>query len=81
MGDIKCSLCNSSKIMNNVSITDFGHGNVKKNLAVYIQKTDRAFFNTSIKGEIKAKICGDCGHIELKIGNPKELWDAYLKNK
>lgn len=81
MNEMKCRLCDSVKIMENMSITDFGHGNVEKNLSVYIQRTDRAFFNKSEKGEIKAQICGDCGHIDLKVGNPKELWEAYQNSK
>tara|TARA_B110000240_G_C13508215_1_gene457538 strand:+ start:3556 stop:3804 length:249 start_codon:yes stop_codon:yes gene_type:complete len=81
MNEIKCKICGSIKIIKNTTITDFSHGNIEKNLSIYIQKTDNAFFNKSVKGEIQAQICGDCGNMDLKVRNPKELWEAYLKSK
>ncbi|TXD52509.1 MULTISPECIES: hypothetical protein [unclassified Polaribacter] len=81
MDEIKCLKCGSEKIIKNTTITDFSHGNIEKNLSVYIQKTDRAFFNKSVQGEINAQICGDCGNMDLKVKNPKELWKAYLKSQ
>ncbi len=40
MSESKCKKCNSVKIIENTRITDFSHGNIEKNLSVYIQKTD-----------------------------------------
>lgn len=40
-----CSACGSSKIMHDMRIVDFGHGNTKKDLSVEIKTTDRTFFN------------------------------------
>lgn len=76
-----CKTCGSNKIMDNVRIVDFAHGNAKKNLSVQIQKTDKRFFNKFENGELKAQICGSCGKVELTVLNPHELWEAYLKTK
>jgi len=81
MNETKCKKCDSVKIIRDSKITDFGHANIKKNLSIHIKETDSMFFNKSVKGEILADICGSCGNIDLKISNPKELWDAYLKGK
>ena len=76
-----CAKCGSNKIMNNLKITDFGHMNEKKNLSIHVQTTDRMFFNKSVKSEIRAKVCGNCGFVELAVNNPQELWAAYLQQK
>jgi len=31
-------------------------------------------------GELKANICGDCGHVELRVANPKELYRHYRRS-
>jgi len=67
--------------MDDVRIVDRGHGDSKKDLSVHIQKTDNRFFNKFEKGQLKAQICGSCGFVELSVGNPHELWEAYLKTK
>ena len=75
-----CSSCGSNKIISEVKIVDFGHGNTKKNLSIEIKKTDHMFFNKFEKGPLNAKICCSCGKVELSIENGQQLWEAYLKN-
>ncbi len=74
-----CRICGSNKLMKGLKITDFGHGNVKKDLSIYIPTTDRAFFNKFEKGSINAQVCGSCGNMELSVANFRELWEAYNK--
>ncbi|WP_431157083.1 hypothetical protein [Winogradskyella poriferorum] len=76
-----CNACGSSKLMHDMKIVDFGHGNVKNDLSVIVQTTDRAFLNKFEKGKLRAQICGSCGKVDLTVVNPQELWEAYLKNK
>ncbi|MGC6285758.1 MAG: hypothetical protein ACON4X_08890 [Polaribacter sp.] len=63
--------------MKGLKITDFGHGNVKKDLSIYIPTTDRAFFNKFERGTLNAQVCGSCGNMELSVSNFRELWEAY----
>ncbi len=69
-----CTKCGSAKIVPDVrlnynlrhsirSLPLIGHGN-----------PDALFF----KDDVEADICGDCGHIELRVRNPRELFDHYL---
>ena len=37
-------------------------------------------FKDRLYGELKADICGDCGHVELRVANPKELYEHYRKS-
>lgn len=76
-----CSACGSSKLMHNMPIVDFGHGNVKNDLSVLVKTTDRVILNKFEKGKLKAQICGSCGKVDLSVENPTALWEAYLKNK
>ena len=77
MEQASCKKCGSNKLMKDLKITDFGHGNVKKNLSIYIPTTDRAFFNKFERGTINAQVCGSCGNMELSVSNFRELWEAF----
>jgi hypothetical protein len=81
MSEITCNKCGSHKIIKDAQITDFGRGNQINNLSIQIQKTDRAFFNTSVTGAILAQICGDCGYLELSVSHAAELYAAYVTSK
>lgn len=35
------------------------------------------FFKDRLFGEIRADICGSCGHIQFHVANPSELYDHY----
>lgn len=50
---------------------------LKKHLSVYIQKTNKAFFNKFEQGELIAQICGSCGNVDFSISNANALWEAY----
>ncbi|ALM08245.1 hypothetical protein SB49_12680 [Sediminicola sp. YIK13] len=76
-----CNKCGSNKIIKGARVVDYGHGNVKKNLSVYIQKTDNVFFNKFEQGELIAQICCSCGDVEFTISNVDGLWEAYTKSK
>jgi hypothetical protein len=34
-------------------------------------------FKNRLYGKLTADICGDCGHVELRVENPEELYDHY----
>jgi hypothetical protein len=78
---MNCKKCGSDKIIPDLRIRDHAHGNVEKNLSVYIQKTDHIFFNKLEQGELIAQICCGCGNVELTINNTDALWEAYQKSK
>jgi len=81
MSELICRKCGSNKIMEGLSIVDYSHHNEKKELSVQIRTTDRVLLNKYTQGKFLANICGSCGHAELFVANPKDLWDAYLKSK
>ena len=81
MTNSSCFKCGSNKIIKDARIIDYGHLNQMNDLAVHIKTTDKIFFNKFEKGKFQAQICGSCGHVELSIQNPQELWEAYIKSQ
>lgn len=76
---MECKKCGSTKIMEDIILSDYVVYGIPKNLSVRLKKTNRVLFNEYAKTDIISDICGNCGHMELKIANPKELWETYLK--
>jgi hypothetical protein len=37
-------------------------------------------FKDRLYGELWADICGDCGHVELRVANPRQLYRHYRKS-
>ncbi len=74
-----CPRCGSAKMMFGVTIRD--QGEVDKTLQVVICGDPSALiFKDRLYGELKANICGDCGHVELRVANPTELYRHYRKS-
>jgi len=62
----------------NVSVSDQGQ-NSSGYLRVKIEGNPEAiFFKDRKYGNFTADICGNCGHVQLRIGNAAELYQHYL---
>jgi len=70
-----CPRCGSSKMMFGVAVRDQGEiSDGRLQVVVFC-------FDDPVYGELKANICGDCGHVELRVRNPKALYRHYLKSR
>jgi uncharacterized OB-fold protein len=79
---MNCSKCGSDKIMTNVKIVDHGYMDSKHDLSIEFHKNPNAWVvKGTQKGTLFANVCGQCGYVELSVGNPEELWDLYKKNR
>lgn len=74
-----CPRCGSTKMMIGVTVEDQGQhsGGVLK--VVVCGDPSALFFKDPLSGELRANICGDCGHVELRVRNPVELYERYRK--
>lgn len=79
MKKIVCAKCGSDKIIPEVRIVDYGHANIKVDLTVELIKKKGFIYNDVEKGAISAKICGQCGNVELNVSNYEKLWEVYCK--
>jgi len=75
-----CPRCGSSKMMFGVTVCDQGEYSGGTLQVVISGDPSALIFKDRLHGELKANICGDCGHVELRVANPKELYRHYRKS-
>ena len=75
-----CPRCGSSKMMYGVTVQDQGEGSNRNLRVVVCGDPSALIFKDRLYGELKANICGDCGHVELRVANPKELYRHYRRS-
>ncbi|MHB0960520.1 MAG: hypothetical protein ACYC0X_31040 [Pirellulaceae bacterium] len=73
-----CPRCGSSKMMFGVTVCDQASGGTLQ--VVILGDPSALIFKDRLYGELKADICGECGHVELRVANPKELYRHYRKS-
>ena len=77
----QCPKCGSSKIIPNTRILDQGQYS-DGSLKVFVDADpDALIFKDRHYSRLTADICGNCGHVELTVGNPSELYEHYLRSK
>jgi hypothetical protein len=83
MSGIKaCSKCGSKKIIPNVSVIDYRNQMTPGELTVVVQEDpDAMIFKGTRTGRLRAWVCGECGYVDMFVGNPDELYSAYQKSK
>jgi len=42
---------------------------------------DALIFKDTRKGTLSAKVCGQCGQVDLPVKNPRELWEIYQQHR
>jgi hypothetical protein len=80
----KCVRCGSEKIIADVSLEDhYGESGFRSNpVELKVHGSPGAWvFKDTLSGYLKADVCGECGHVELRVTNPRELYEKYRKSK
>jgi hypothetical protein len=75
-----CPRCGSAKMMLGVTVYDQGQGSQGTLSVVICGDPSALIFKDRLYGELKADICGDCGHVELRVTNPRELYRHHRKS-
>ena len=74
----QCSACGSMELIPQVKIVDHGYMDSKHDLAIELHgKPSALIFKDTKKGVLRATVCGECGHVDLSVDNPRELWQIY----
>jgi hypothetical protein len=76
-----CSQCGSVKLIPDARFRDQGEYSNGRLQIIVDGQPDAAVFKDSVFGDVVAEICGDCGHIELRAGNPGELYSHYVQSR
>lgn len=74
----KCHICQSDKIIPEVRIMDQGQYSDNKLKVGIDTKPQAILLKGWVQAEVRAWICGDCGHVELYVDKPQDLYKAYL---
>ncbi|HEX6986717.1 MAG TPA: hypothetical protein VF170_15155 [Planctomycetaceae bacterium] len=77
-----CLRCGSEKVIPDVPLRD-AYGDVgafSRTASVQVEGAPGAwFFKDAAAGGLHADICGECGHVELRVDNFRELYAKHLK--
>jgi hypothetical protein len=76
-----CLRCGSTDIARHLRVVDQGHHSDGYLELVAYGDPDAIFFKDPTYGKIYADVCGQCGHVELRIQNPGEIFDQYRRSK
>ena len=76
---IACVKCGSRRIIPRVRIADQGANSNGWLKAVVVGNPGALIFRNQVFAEIRADICGECGHLELRVDDPEHLYDHYLE--
>jgi hypothetical protein len=73
IGAARCSVCGSVRMIQGARI-EAHEGSLIKIVAY---ADPEAAFDDRVWGDVTANVCGDCGHVQLRVSNAKELYDHY----
>ncbi len=77
---LRCLRCGSDSLIPDVRMIDRGDGNARTKQEVGVMKNPTAMlFKDEARTSITARVCADCGAVELTAVNPDVLWQAHLE--
>lgn len=74
-----CVRCGSAKIMRGITVSDQGEHSDGQLKVVVFGSPDAILFKDRLYGKLRADICGECGHVEFRVTNPRQLYRHWLK--
>lgn len=77
--NFQCPRCGSSKIIPQAKVLDQGQASDGYLKVVVYGDPEALIFKDRLFGRLKADVCGDCGHVELRVDNHEELYEHYLQ--
>jgi hypothetical protein len=75
----RCLRCGSDRVIQNTRIDDKSDSGVVSALQIRVgvKHPDAWMFKDPLTAELRADICGACGHVELRVAHPERLWAEY----
>ncbi len=77
----QCPKCGSIKIIPNTRIRDQGQSSDGKLKAFVDADPEALIFKDRLYSMLLADICGECGHVELRVEQPGSLYSHYLQSR
>ena len=76
-----CERCGSSRVVPNVPVVGAEQASDAPLPGVVSEDPAALFFKRPFGGELRAWICGDCGHVELRVRSSSELYRKYRETR
>ncbi len=74
----RCTRCNSDAVIPDahVFVPDLGSSRIQVGIE---RKPDARILKDPARTDVRVRICGDCGLVEVEADDPGYLWDAYVE--
>ena len=73
-----CPQCGSTQIMTDVRVADA----LDEDLGAQVQRKPRAMLlKGTVRVQLKAQVCGECGYTELYAADPGRLLEAHRRGR
>ena len=76
----RCAACQSERVIPGATIFDQGQHSDSVLRVGIATEPQAMLFKGMYFTTLRAMICGDCGHVQLAVENPGELYAAYQEN-
>lgn len=76
--ELTCPQCKSNKIVPKARMLDQGQHSGGQLLIAVDENPEALLFKNRVAQPVTARLCGDCGAIQLVAENPGELYQNYL---
>ena len=81
METIRKDSCSSERVIPNAIIMDErgDQGNTLLKVFIGYRNPKALTFPGRLDAEVRAHVCGDCGHVEIFVPDAGELWESWLQ--
>lgn len=76
-----CPECGTNEVMLDVRVQDLNESWSTEAQLTVDRNPDAIIFKERARAELRACVCAKCGHVELHVDNPTDLWDAYRASR
>ncbi|MGB3542112.1 hypothetical protein [Rubrivirga sp.] len=73
-----CPRCGSDAMIPDAFVTAEGYGGVTLNVGLFVNPK-AMMMKRPVQSKLSVSVCGDCGHVEAEVVEPRKLWDAYIE--
>jgi len=77
----RCAACGSDKLLTGVTVLDQGESSSGVLKLVIYGQPEAILFKKPLYGELIADVCGACGHVQLRVRNPTELFAHHQRSR
>ncbi len=74
-----CPACQSPNVIPDVEIVDHSHISEFSLSVKVLAEPNAMIFTGRVNSELRARVCGNCGHTTLHAVDHKALWQAHQK--